>query len=188
MRLHRDNKRLSGVRGFSLLEMMIAMSMFAAVATAMMVCFSHASLSDVTSAENVKARAAATRIMDSIRDYSSTSFETTYAYFNDNPYDDPDGYHTAPGNSSIVEELNSPNGTAFARIEFPEVNSQLREDTDNAELGMPRDLDADGVVGINPVNGTYKLLPVKVVISWSGVGGKREYSVVTVITLKEVQR
>ncbi len=188
MRLHRDNKRFGSVRGFSLLEMIMAMSVFAVVATAMMVCFSHASISDVASAENVRARAAATRIMDSIRDYSSTSFETTYAYFNDDPYDDPDGCYTAPGNSRVVEELNSANGTAFARIEFPEVNSQLREDADNPELGMPRDLDADGVVGINPVDGTYQLLPVRVVVSWSGVGGEREYSVVTVITSKTVQR
>jgi hypothetical protein len=48
---------------------------------------------------------------------------------------------------------------------------QLREDVVNAKLGMPRDLNGDGVVDANNHAGNYQLLPVLVRVRWRGVGG-----------------
>ncbi len=180
--------RPAGAGGFTLLELLMAMSLFSVVAAAMMACFSRCSTSDVSSDENITARSAATRIMDSIRDYASSSFEDTFAYYNSDPFDDPDGYGTAAGGVFTVEELSSAEETASAQIQFPEVDGYLREDVDDPDLGLPKDLNGDGIIGEEPVDSTYKLLPVRVVITWSGVGGQRTYSVVTVITPKSIQR
>lgn len=174
--------------GFTLLELVMAISLFSVVAAAMMACFSRCSTSDTFSNENITARSAATRIMDSIRDYASSSFEDTFAYYNSHPYDDPDGYGTAAGGVFTVEELNSPGVTASAQVQFPELEGHLREDFDDPELGLPRDLNGDGIISDVPVDATYNLLPVRVVITWNGIGGQRTYSVVTVITRKSIQR
>lgn len=50
--------------------------------------------------------------------------------------------------------------------------------TDNAlgfEIGMPRDLDGDGVIASADVTGDARILPVILTVQWVGVGGPETY-------------
>lgn len=187
MRFSRTHNRLAGLSGISLLELLMALSLFIVVAMAVMVSFTRAAASDTVSGENMRARAAASQVLDEIRGYAIQSFETTYAYYNANPSDDPGGYGTAPGNSRTLGELTSPDGTATLRIEFPERDGHLREDVTDADWAMPRDLNGDSAVSAVAVDTNYRLLPVRVMVTWRGVRGLKTYSLVTVIT-KKVQQ
>lgn len=51
----------------------------------------------------------------------------------------------------------------------------LREDVDDANLGMPRDLDGDGEVDALDHGDDYILLPVTVRLRWRGVTGERVF-------------
>jgi prepilin-type N-terminal cleavage/methylation domain-containing protein len=189
MNSRRENlDRTRGERGLTLLEMLMALALFSGIAMGMLVCFSRAATSDEVSSENMKARAAAARVMESIRDYAIDSFGTTYAYFNADPADDPGGYGTAPGNTVTLTSAEMPGFSTTVRIEFPDSDGQLYENITDAAWAMPRDLNGDDAVGAGAVTTTYKLLPVRVVVSWHGIRGAKTYSLVTLITAKEVQR
>ena len=62
------------------------------------------------------------------------------------------------------------------RIEFPSVavggDLQVREDLKSAVLGMPRDLNADGVVDAADHAADYVILPVRVRLEWTGSRGE----------------
>jgi prepilin-type N-terminal cleavage/methylation domain-containing protein len=60
----------------------------------------------------------------------------------------------------------------YGRITFPEVGGVLNESYVDAAMGMPRDLDRSGGVVNADVSGSYKILPVKVTVTWKGIGGK----------------
>jgi hypothetical protein len=53
----------------------------------------------------------------------------------------------------------------------PGLPSQLREDVDEPKLGMPQDLDGNGVVDGNNHATDYKLLPVLVRVRWRACDG-----------------
>jgi len=56
------------------------------------------------------------------------------------------------------------------------------EDTVDADLGMPRDLNGDSVVDDQNHADDYIILPVRVVIRWQGMFGERSLRVVTMLT------
>jgi len=109
-----------------------------------------------------------------------TQFSSIFATYNGNPLDDPGGPGTAPGPNFDVRGLNLRNGDPdgmVGRIEFPTVLvgggpvEQLREDVENAALGMPRDLDGDGLDLLDHAPDDYIVLPVSILIEWVGAGG-----------------
>jgi type II secretory pathway pseudopilin PulG len=113
----------------------------------------------------------ARRAMELMRSQSCTGL---FANYNANQADDPGGAGTAPGQNFAVEGLDVRSGDAdgcVGKIIFPTIESALREDSVDASLGMPRDLNGDKLVdGLNHA-GDYVLLPVHVRIEWKGVGG-----------------
>lgn len=114
------------------------------------------------------------------------TFDEIHARFNDDPDDDPDGVGTAPGAGLAVEGLDLLPGDAdgFAgEILFPTMNGfDLREDVDDRDLGMPRDLDLDGTIDDSDHSGNYRILPVLVRIEWAGTTGERFMSFKTILT------
>jgi hypothetical protein len=56
---------------------------------------------------------------------------------------------------------------------------QLREDLDDAALGLPRDLNLDGLVDDLDHAADHLVLPVRVRIRWRGVSGDRQLDVET---------
>jgi hypothetical protein len=94
-----------------------------------------------------------------------------FALYNQDPADDPDGPGTAPGADLAVPALRARADDAdgfVGRVEFPALAGELREDVADRELGMPRDLDLDGVLDDLDHAGDYRILPFRIVLEWSG--------------------
>lgn len=107
-------------------------------------------------------------------------FDAVFALYNDDPSDDPGGPGTAPGSAFAVAGLaavpEDEDGLA-GEILFPTVSGagglELREDVDDPNLGMPRDLNGDGFLdNLNHAN-DYRLLPVTVRLRWQAAGVER---------------
>lgn len=103
-------------------------------------------------------------------------FRDVFALYNDVAADDP-AATPAPGADFAVLGLNvrddDPDGFV-GRVLFPSgAPGTLREDFVDASLGMPRDLNADGVVDAADHANDYVLLPVTIRLDWSGPTGNR---------------
>jgi hypothetical protein len=59
---------------------------------------------------------------------------------------------------------------------------ELREDVVDAGLGMPRDLNLDGVIDALDHSGDYRILPVRVLVEWTGMSGNRTHRLETVLS------
>lgn len=110
--------------------------------------------------------------------------EQTFARYNASLEDDPGGAGTAPGRHFAVAGL----APAFddedgfvGEIVFPSQGPTLREDVEMPELGMARDLDADGEVDELDHAGDYELLPVLVRMRWQSRNGAREMEMFTLL-------
>jgi hypothetical protein len=111
-------------------------------------------------------------------------FATLWARYNGDAADDPGGAGTAPGPGFVVDGLRAvpgdPDGLV-GEIRFPDLTAggvwQLREDVVDASVGMPRDLNADGVVDAFDHGDDYVLLPVSVRLEWRDAAGDRNVEV-----------
>lgn len=115
----------------------------------------------------------------------SEAFDDLFWRYNANPADPeelPAG--SAPGPAFDVRGLaprpDDPDGRV-GRIVFPAVDlgggvQALREDVLDQRLGMAagRDLNGNGVLGEDVTN-DYVLLPVRLIVEWTGAGGDRSY-------------
>jgi type II secretory pathway pseudopilin PulG len=116
-------------------------------------------------------------------------FDQIFALYNAQAADDPAGPGSAPGNVFDVADLDLPPGTqrpAVGEVVLPALQSpggawQLREDFDDAELGMPRDLNGDSMIDDADHAFDCMLLPVRVELEWDGVYGARRLSVSTLL-------
>ena len=59
---------------------------------------------------------------------------------------------------------------------------ELREDFDNALLGLPRDLDGDNLVDFANHAKNYILLPILIRVEWQGAHGPRVYDIHSMLT------
>jgi hypothetical protein len=115
-------------------------------------------------------------------------FAQIFALYNASAADDPAG-GAAPGPGFAVAGLRVRDGDAdgvVGRIEMPAVPDglgglQLREDVDDASLGMPRDLNGDGAIDGLDHSADYVLLPVRARIEWRGVGTSHSPSLQTLV-------
>jgi hypothetical protein len=122
-----------------------------------------------------RATQAARQVLEGIQ---SQSFAEAFRAYNGTTADDPGGVGTAPGKNFSVPGLSArgddPDGFV-GEVIFPTPNGEpdvLREATVDSRLGMPRDLNGDGM--INPLanySTTYTILPVRVRVEWVGPGG-----------------
>ena len=103
----------------------------------------------------------------------ATEFEEIYARYNATAADDPaDGI--SPGASFTVQGLRPVEGDPdgiVGEVRFPGDGTLLLEDEVDRNLGLPRDLNADGVVDGLDHSGDYAVLPVQVSVSWRGANG-----------------
>lgn len=138
-----------------------------------------------TDREVTLARQAARQILETMQ---GEAFEEVFALYNADPADDPGGPGTAPGNRLAVFGL-APRPDAadgmVGEIFFPtqEVAGafELREDTVDAALGMPRDLNGDGIIDGADRSGDYQILPVRVRLQWRGAAGNSNFEFKTVL-------
>jgi len=112
-------------------------------------------------------------------------FDEVFSRFNSSGADDPEGDGSAPGEGFSVAGLTAPGDAAggwVGTIEFPGGPLQIREDVEDEELGLPRDLNGDGDVDSFDHSEDYEVLPVRVRVTWIGPTGNQAIELVTVLT------
>lgn len=123
-----------------------------------------------TNREVTAAAAAAESVLERLR---ATEFRQVFAVFNDDPADDPAGVEIH-GSGFDVPLLRAQDGDAdglAGEVLFPTLGGALREDLNDAFLGLPRDLDFDGDVDAADHAEDYQVLPVRIRIAWTGQSG-----------------
>lgn len=146
-----------------------------------------------------------------LEDLNAMEFSELYARFNETPDDDPatplggllggggllSGLTGGTGTETppyvfVVDGLEPAPGAVDGNhglISFPSVPDglggyELREDVDMPELGMPRDLNLDGVVDGLDHSGDYRILPVMARVSWISGRRPRQLEIKTILCSK----
>lgn len=130
--------------------------------------------------ERALATEAARRVLEEIRDQD---FSRVFALYDSNSAND--GGVAAPGKAFDVEGLTAQEGDADGRVGeilMPMIGLQLREDSSNAGLGMPHDLDGNGGVDAQNHAANYKLLPLAVRVSWRSERGPQTVQLKTILS------
>jgi prepilin-type N-terminal cleavage/methylation domain-containing protein len=182
-------RKLRGNRGFTLLELTIAMAVIVFGIFGLLSAISFTSRSNAVNRENDIALRGAQQMIETLRGYDVAQL---FARFNTTTADDiatppnPTNFHLvtsggAPRAMFTVEGLD---------LGFPALNPAQDPDGPSGEIIFPgdgtklaevsgdpiwQDLDADGVTGETDVSGDFNLLPITLVIRWKSVkGGVRE--------------
>lgn len=173
--LRRSGHRRSRRSGLTLVEITIG----CVVLVTGMLGFAQAMISLEKSQQHTRdvgrATQAARQVMEAIQ---AQAFAEAFRSFNGTPDDDPGGVGTAPGKNFNVPGLsaraNDPDGFV-GEVVFPTPANQpgvLRESTTDTKLGMPRDLNGDGLINtLADYSTTYTILPVRVRVQWTGASG-----------------
>jgi hypothetical protein len=101
--------------------------------------------------------------------------------YDTNAANDPGGSGTAPGATFTVASLSANSSGQAGSVEMPIASGQLREDTNNPNLGMPKDLNGDGTIDSLDHSADWKILPICVRLRWKGVNGDRDLRLATVL-------
>ncbi len=171
--------------GTSLLELVVAMAFVLIAMQGLIGILTSSSRASGANFETAKAKEAARAMLETIQ---SQPFEEVFALYNANGLDDPGGAGTAPGPNFAVEDLNVLDSDAdgmAGEIILPRRSvagvEELREDDDETRLGMPRDLNGDGLVDALDHSGDYWILPVLVRVSWRSQSGQSRVEFKTVL-------
>lgn len=171
-------------RGFTLLEVLFGLVVLLVGVTS----FSGALVSSMRAAKKADEMNRATKAAHAIlARIEAEAFPEAFRRFNDYKLDDPGGAGTAPGAHFAVEGLEARPGDADGQpldVIFPtQTNdaSRLKENVTVAELGMPRDLNGDGVIDTANHAVDYKLLPVLVRVRWRSASGPGEFELKTML-------
>jgi hypothetical protein len=116
----------------------------------------------------------------------ATPLEQVFALYNATDVDDPGGGVLAPGSNFAVAGLTARADDAdgmIGEILFPTApgGAVLREDVVDASLGMPRDLDGDGLIDADDHSNDYGILPVLIRLRWTGTAGASSLEFKTVL-------
>jgi type II secretory pathway pseudopilin PulG len=158
--------------GFSLLETMVG------IAVLMIGLLAMTSTSVVVHSlgESDKSRRLATNALRAVIEevnalsYASTQSELGWAAVMTDAY----GTDGQPGATFAVRGLDPWPGLAQVGSVWIVTDEQLTDRQLGAELGMPRDLDGDGLASSTDVSGSATVLPVVVRLRWTGEAGDRE--------------
>ncbi len=120
----------------------------------------------------------------------SEPFAQLYSLYNHDTADDPLGEDTAPGARFEVWGLDPAPGAPeeiAGEVFLPEIEVspgvwQLREDIDDPDLGMPRDLNGDSRIDGLDHSSDYIHLPTLLRVEWKGLNGVRRFEIVTMCT------
>lgn len=170
--------------GFSLLEVTAAIAVLT-----ISLCGITGSIvaSDRLTQVNQESALAESAVRQAVESLRGAPFATVFAQFNGTNADDPGGV-VSPGADFDVPGLSATPDDADGlpgRIEFPVAAGgaadELREDGNDPALGLPADLDGDGVIDATDHSADYRILPVRVQVAWTGSTGRRTLTVETVL-------
>ena len=137
---------------------------------------------------NLEHRVALKAIRDQVTLLRGVAFESVFASFDKNPSNDPT---FAPGPHFDVDELEPDPADVdgrVGRVIFPTLKPTstaapvLREDYADASMGMPADLDGDGLIDAQAKDENYIHLPVVIELRWRGVLGPQTSRIATWLT------
>ena len=152
--------------GFTLIETMMAMTMIAVALLALM----HAVVSSMRLVEaNRQDAVAMNHAREKIAEIESKDFETIFDLYK---------------NHTWIPEMQT--GNSRGRVLLPINGSgnldETRSPSQFINMGFPRDINMDGDATDTNVNLTYRILPIKIVISWETVQGARSVEFNTILT------
>ncbi|MEM7307206.1 MAG: prepilin-type N-terminal cleavage/methylation domain-containing protein [Planctomycetota bacterium] len=177
--------------GFSLLEVLIALPIIAIAASMLFSTIAAAARQKNIHRENRRVTLAVRSVLEQMRNEDLASI---FPLYNAEPFDDPSGPGTAPGNRFAIEGIAPRLDAADARVAeifLPAIDVsgggptpiwQVREDAVLPDLGLPRDLNLDSIVDDQDHSLDYRVLPVRVEVSWQGALGPRTLVMQTVLT------
>ena len=166
--------------GFTLVELLVAATVFTLVAGAVINVIVASTALNRTNRESVLAMEAASSIVETLK---ATPLDEVFARFDASAGNDP-AAGVSPGAAFEVEGLDPQTGDAdgfVGGISFPGDGAVLREDADDPDLGLPRDLNGDSAVDALDHAADYRLLPVRVSVQWTGKTGARSIELITVL-------
>jgi type II secretory pathway pseudopilin PulG len=166
-----------GRAGFTIVEVMVAVVVLVIAIVGIVGSMLSAMALNRVNRETAIAQQAVRRTMEQV---SGVPFREAFALYNTDLGDDAGLSLLARGPNFVVDGLTTQDGDLdgfCGRIEFPVFDDgmglvELREDVDDAGLGMPQDLDGDGLANA-VVSDNYRQLPVRVLVEWRGVSGNR---------------
>ena len=174
-------RRGRSTAGLSLVETTAALALLAFGALAVLGTMVYSLQLDATNHETLMASQAARRVLEQIR---AEAIEDVLVLYDADGDDDPEGVDTAPGDTfavTLLEQAVGGMGVAGEVVLPFDADGVLRETADIPELGLPRDLNGDGLVTSEDRSGDLIALPVLVRVRWSGINGEREISYRTVL-------
>lgn len=170
----------SNAAGFTLVEVAISLAVVAIALLGMISVIVTAQKTDRASHERTLAMNAAREKVEEMRSYPLSE---VYARYNSETKDNP-ATGVSPGPTFPVSGLDPLPNILNGKIVFPEDSSgsgstNLREYITDPQLGMPRDLNGDGVIDTNSHSSDYTILPVRIVIEWRGMYGAQRFELNT---------
>jgi hypothetical protein len=162
------------LRGITLLEVVIALSAMTIGLMTALKCIGSSLHLERVNRESTLGIAEAKRLLGEVRGETEARLLATY---DDDKSNDPDGAGTAPGRVVPLPGLgwSGANASGSCTVLLPYDNAgNLREDLDLPELGLPRDLDGDGLVDSADHSTDAIFLPVAVRVEWTGAQGQRQ--------------
>lgn len=169
-------KRRNADRGFSLVEIIIAVAVLSIALVGLLSLIYRTRHMNAVARENLTAMRAAEKMIETLR---NADFDKVFASYNAVPADDPPpGPGTAAGPDFVVDGLRpvpgDPDGKC-GKIRFPTDPSgaELREDQNDPDLMLPRDLNGNKTIDAVSVAADTKLLPMTLEIQWAGLTGPR---------------
>ena len=177
--------RRSGARGragFTMLEIMVSVAILMVAVSGMASAMLSSMQLNRVNGETTLAHESARQVLETVQ---SQEFDEVFELYNANPLDDPGGPGVGPGADFAVAGLRALPGDAdglVGEVLFPTQGAQLREDVVDASWGMPRDLNADGVIDALDHAADRRLLPVRVRVQWQGVSGRRVLDFETILS------
>jgi type II secretory pathway pseudopilin PulG len=122
--------------------------------------------------EETRLAAEAARI--ELEDMRALPFERIFRSYNEDPADDPAGAASAPGAWFPVAGLKAPAGApGVGHVIFPTVGGALHESVADEMLGMPHDLNGDGIIDANDHSADAIILPVRIQLEWASKSGRQ---------------
>jgi len=168
--------------GFSLVEIVLVLAVVSVASMIYAQTVASSRRLEPIAEETGIAADAARVVIERIR---ARDIDEILALFDADPSNDPGGPGTAPGSTFAVEGLAiPPSRVPVGRIEFPMLDGRLAEDQSDDMLGMPRDLNADGLIDELDHREDWVVLPIRVRLEWSPRGGgatTRDFEIYTMI-------
>ncbi len=171
--------------GFTFLELSISTVVLLVAAMALGGLTTGLSKEGALTRERAAATWAASDLLEAMR---NTEFDEVYARFNMTTADDPllgDSPGHRFGLPQLTPPADSPDGL-HGEIYFPTTTTPaggqaLREDLDLELFGGPRDLDGNNLIDEEDHAKDYRILPVRILVRWTGTAGPAEYELQTVL-------